>query len=202
MELGKFSDYKKYSTFISYLSSLETRAYMFATIAHGDQKRKYTNEPYINHCIEVARLCKFSGMSERYVSAAFLHDVIEDTNVTIDFLRNHFDESIVKIVDGLTDISKPENGNRAKRKEIDRLHILQSSDRSMQLVKCADIISNSRDICVHDLNFATVYMNEIDQLLNGMRESLSGEFLYDLAMDMTDSYFATKKHYKSISMTC
>ena len=56
------------------------------------------------------------------ICAAYLHDVVEDTDVTIDEIEREFGDTVANLVYWLTDISKPEDGNRAARKEIDAVH--------------------------------------------------------------------------------
>ena len=102
-----------------------TKAMIFATAAHEavGQKRKYTGEPYIVHPAEVAMITiRLKGTPEM-VAAAWLHDVVEDTQVSIDVVKMLFGDHVADLVGWLTDVSKPEDGNRAARKAIDRQHI-------------------------------------------------------------------------------
>ncbi len=141
-------------------------AYRFALKYHGEQKRKYTGEPYINHPVEVANIVSSVTDDCEMISAALLHDVIEDTVAEREDLMNFgFMQPIADLVAELTDISTPSDGNRAKRKEIDRLHLANASDRA-KTIKLADLISNSKSICEHDKKFAKVYMKEKSNLLN------------------------------------
>lgn len=77
---------------------------------------------------------------------------------------------VTSMVSGLTDVSKPEDGNRATRKAIDRLHIAKQS-KMVQTIKCADLISNTASIVEHDPKFAEVYLEEARQLLSAMSEA-------------------------------
>ena len=115
----------------------------FAAKAHGDQVRKYTGEPYINHPIEVARLVASVTDDCETISAAFLHDVIEDTLVEFaDIVDAGFGRSIAILVDEVTDVSKLSDGNRAYRKNLDLEHLAKASDRA-KTIKLADLIDNS-----------------------------------------------------------
>lgn len=140
------------------------RALKFATLAHGDQKRKYTGEPYIVHPIEVMEIVKSVPHDNAMLAAALLHDVVEDTDVTIEEIESSFGSDVASLVSDLTDVSKPEDGNRKFRKAMDREHSAASSARA-QTVKLADLISNSRDIIKNDPHFAKVYLREKEQLL-------------------------------------
>ena len=146
------------------MESIVDRALAFATIAHGEQKRKYSGEPYIVHPIEVMEIVKTVPHDEAMLAAALLHDVVEDTEVTIAEVRQAFGDDVASLVDDLTDVSKPEDGNRKARKALDREHSAQSSPRA-QTVKLADLISNSSDILENDPKFAKIYLAEKELLL-------------------------------------
>lgn len=143
------------------------KALVFATAAHAavGQKRKYSGDDYIVHPIRVADIVADYGGTDDQIAAAYLHDTVEDTDVTIDLIRSIFGYRITQIVDGLTDVSVPSDGNRATRKAIDRQH---SADATVdaQFVKCADIIDNSSDISVNDPSFWDVYKKEMLLLLD------------------------------------
>jgi (p)ppGpp synthase/HD superfamily hydrolase len=143
---------------------LVQRALEFATLAHGVQKRKYTGVPYIVHPIEVMEIVKTVPHDDEMLAAALLHDVVEDTDVTIEEIVDAFGDDVASLVADLTDVSKPEDGNRKLRKGLDRDHSAASSSRA-QTVKLADLISNSADILVNDPKFAKVFLAEKELLL-------------------------------------
>ena len=103
------------------------RAIWFATQAHAGQTRKYTGEPYINHPVEVMQIVNTVTDDPEVLAAAILHDVVEDTPATITNIRIGFTPRVAELVSDLTDVSKPEDGNRAVRKELDRQHSAQAS---------------------------------------------------------------------------
>ena len=144
-------------------------AKMFATAAHAaiGQKRKYSGDDYIVHPQRVAAIVERHGGTDEMIAAAWLHDTVEDTDVTPDLITKMFGNDVASIVEGLTDVSLPSDGNRAKRKSIDRMHSASASTES-QFVKCADIIDNSWDIAENDLSFAKVYKSEVFLLLHAM----------------------------------
>lgn len=144
-------------------------AKMFATAAHAaiGQKRKYSGDDYIVHPQRVAAIVEKHGGTDEMIAAAWLHDTVEDTDVTPDLITKMFGDNVADIVEGLTDVSLPSDGNRAKRKSIDRMHSASASTES-QFVKCADIIDNSWDIAENDLSFAKVYKSEVFLLLHAM----------------------------------
>ena len=149
------------------MSDLVVRARTFARLAHGSQKRKYTGEPYIVHPIEVSEIVARHNGSKEMIAAALLHDTVEDTDVTIDDIRNEFGNAVALLVDDLTDVSKLEDGNRATRKAMDRDHTANASAAAM-VIKAADLISNSKSIAEHDPKFAKVYFEEKRALLDVM----------------------------------
>lgn len=141
------------------------RAREFAKAAHGDQKRKYTGEPYINHCAAVAQIIDTTvPHTPEMIAAAWLHDVVEDTDTRLYAIKEKFGPVVADLVYWLTDVSKPQDGNRAKRKDLDRLHLAQAPPDA-QTIKYADIIDNFLTIAEHDPDFAIVYRKEKALLL-------------------------------------
>jgi len=92
---------------------LEDRARAFATAAHAavKQLRKYTGEPYIVHPAAVAEIVKSVRHTPEMIAAAWLHDVVEDTGVTLEAIESEFGADVTSLVFWLTDQSKPSDGN-------------------------------------------------------------------------------------------
>ena len=162
------------------------KAIFFATQAHAGQTRKYTGEPYVNHPVEVMQLVSTVTDDPEILAAAVLHDVVEDTPATIMNIRIGFNRRVAELVDDLTDVSKPEDGNRATRKELDRQHTAKASPDA-KTIKLADLISNSRSIMKDDPNFAKVYMKEKTALLEVLTEG--NIILFKQASDIVASYY-------------
>jgi (p)ppGpp synthase/HD superfamily hydrolase len=146
--------------------TIVSRARVFATAAHAavGQVRKYTFEPYIVHPAEVASIVMSHGGTDAMVAAAWLHDTVEDTGVTIETIRAEFGVEVAELVGWLTDVSRPEHGNRAHRKALDRAH-RAAAPAEAQTVKLADLIANTRSIMAHDEAFAKTYLEEKRLLL-------------------------------------
>ena len=146
--------------------NIVTKAQVFATAAHAavKQVRKYTGEPYINHPIHVMSIVKTVPHTDAMLAAALLHDTVEDTGVTIDLIEQEFGSEVANLVSWLTDVSRPEHGNRAVRKQLDLEHTAQAP-AAAQTIKLADLISNTSSIVKHDLNFAETYLKEKQALL-------------------------------------
>jgi (p)ppGpp synthase/HD superfamily hydrolase len=143
------------------------KAQVYAMAAHAavGQRRKYSGEPYIVHPAEVAKIVAgVPGSTPDMVAAAWLHDVVEDTGVTFTDIHMAFGIDIATLVGWLTDVSKPEDGNRAHRKAMDRAHTAEAPAEA-QTIKLADLISNSKSIMQHDPAFARTYLEEKRLLL-------------------------------------
>lgn len=147
------------------MSNLEKRARLWAIHWHGDQVRKYTGEPYWHHPEAVAAIVKTVRHTPEMVAAAYMHDVIEDTDCTEAHMRETFGDAVTDLVMWLTDVSKPKDGNRDVRKQIDRAHTA-AAPREAKTVKLADLIDNSKSIIARDPDFARVYLREKRLLLD------------------------------------
>ena len=136
------------------------KAIQFATEAHEGQYRKYTHEPYITHPLAVMEIVRgVPGHTEEMLVAAVLHDVAEDTDVSLMQIQEEFGDVVSDLVLHLTDISKPEDGNRLKRKRKDAEWYAQGSAEA-QTIKVADFIDNTRDIAQHAPKFWETYKME------------------------------------------
>jgi (p)ppGpp synthase/HD superfamily hydrolase len=151
---------------------LEARALAFAGAAHESigQKRKYSGEPYIVHPIAVADIVRSVPHTSAMIAAAYLHDVVEDTPVTIDEIRGAFGEEVAELVDWLTDVSRPGDGNRRERKTIDLDHTARAPAQA-KTIKLADLIDNSLTLARHDRKgFWPVYRREMLVLLEVLKD--------------------------------
>ena len=153
------------------MDDLVARASAYATSAHAriQQLRKYSGQPYDEHLRAVAKLVAAVCSDPAVIAAAWLHDVVEDTPATFEEIGHAFGEEVAALVKELTDVSRPADGNRAVRKELDRQHLAGVSPRA-KTVKLADIIDNSEDICRHDPHFGRVYVKEARALLEVLSE--------------------------------
>lgn len=166
------------------------KAIEFASQKHKNQKRKYTNEPYIVHPLEVMNIVKTVPHSEEMLIAAVLHDTVEDTDTTFEEIEQLFGSIVKSLVKDLTDVSTPNQGNRKVRKEIDRNHTKNAS-KEAKTIKLADLISNSQSIIKHDKDFTEVYMNEKNLLLEILTEG--DPILFQKAQQIIMDYYLFKK---------
>jgi hypothetical protein len=147
------------------MQDMVKRARAYATAGHQriDQRRKYTNQPYAVHLKAVAEMVGTVTDDAEMMAAAWLHDIVEDTPITIEALEAEFGPAVAQLVAELTDASKPSDGNRAQRKAIARAKLAKASPRA-KTVKLADLIDNCRDICRHDPRFARTFLAEACEL--------------------------------------
>jgi (p)ppGpp synthase/HD superfamily hydrolase len=139
--------------------NLWDRAVDFAIRGHGDQKRKYTGDPYVLHPLEVSRILRHHGLPDAVMIAGLFHDLVEDTTVTLQDISREFFPWVAELVSQVTDVAKPEDGNRAARMQINLDH-LAKTDYYGAAIKLADLISNTRNIIEHDKGFAKTYLPE------------------------------------------
>ncbi len=151
--------------------------YAFCVLHHHTQKRKYTNDPYINHCIAVAEMA--DGKCNFGWEIGMCHDLIEDTectelelyNALVRFSYFNVDAHFIKsAVMDLTDVFTHEDfpkANRAMRKELEAERLSKISYEA-QTVKYCDLIHNTESIVQHDPGFATKYLAEKAAILKGM----------------------------------
>jgi len=144
----------------------------FAMCAHKDQKRRYNGEPFYNHPKRVCETLVEHGYADvEVLAAAMLHDVVEDTNVTLDEIREYFGERVADMVNWLTkgDYSAVVNMagnplNRAEKKELEAIR-LYAAPLIVKAIKLADRLDNM-SILDDDPDFAPTWAAETRHLLD------------------------------------
>ena len=131
---------------------LVLKAFDFANEAHKGVRRR-SGEPYILHPISVARIVvQEIGLGYKSICAALLHDVVEDTNYTVEDIKNHFGQKIASLVDGLTKIKTAldsDNITYSKSMQVEnfkRILLTLNDDVRIVLIKLADRLHNMRTI--------------------------------------------------------
>jgi len=163
------------------MNDLVEKAIRYATEAHGDQKRKYTGEPYVTHPIAVMEIVKTVAHTKEMLAAAVLHDVIEDTGHSYDDIYYYFGDIVADLVLGLTDVSHLDDGDRQFRKALDRQHLAEQG-ADVQTIKLADIIHNISSTKEHDPEFWKIYQKEKIALLEVLTKG--SKRLHAKAMEM------------------
>ena len=142
-----------------------TKAFNFANQAHKGVKRQ-SGEPYIMHPLAVAKsVCNEIGLGSTSICSALLHDVVEDTDYTVEDIENIFGPKIAHIVDGLTKISGGIFGDKAsaQAENFKKLLLTMSDDIRVILIKIADRLHN---------------MRTLGSLLPNKQYKIAGETLY------------------------
>ena len=124
------------------------RAFQFAKAAHAGVRRR-SGEPYIMHPIAVATIVSQEiGLGSTSIAAAWLHDVVEDTEFTVEDIEQHFGPKIAQLVDGLTKISGGIFGDKAsvQAENFRKLLLTMSEDIRVVLIKMADRLHNMRTL--------------------------------------------------------
>ncbi len=131
-----------------------TKAFNFARQAHKGVRR-LSGEPYIMHPIAVAQIaCEEMGLGSTSICAALLHDVVEDTDYTVEDIQNIFGPKIAQIVDGLTKISGGIFGDKAsaQAENFKKLLLTMSDDIRVILIKICDRLHNMRTLASQPAN--------------------------------------------------
>ncbi len=123
------------------------RAYEFAREAHQDQLRA-SGEAFISHPLGVARILAESGFEPHTIAAALLHDVVEDTAVTLEDVRTQFGDEIAALVDGVTKLDRIEFHSREAQQAatLRKMIIAMAADIRVLVIKIADRLHNMRTI--------------------------------------------------------
>jgi len=126
---------------------LLVRAYKFSDAAHAGQVR-HSGEPYVSHCVEVARILADLQLDTTTVVSGLLHDIVEDTDITVENVKHEFGEEISQIVDGLTKIANLPLSSREERQVENYRKLLLSiaKDARVILIKLADRLHNMRTL--------------------------------------------------------
>ena len=163
-----------------------------ATKAHGEQKRKYSGDPYVTHTFRVADTVEKYGGDVAQIMAAILHDVLEDTPMSenelwmelLTIVDTHIANDVIKLVRELTDVYTTENFpdfNRKARKEMESMRMGNISPRS-QTIKYADLLDNGEDIMKNDPKFGELYLKEKRIILKYMNKG--NQELYQKCLGM------------------
>jgi len=135
--LGDISDSDK---------ALVEKAYSFAEKAHTGQKR-FSGEPYFNHCFETAKILAEQGMGSVSIAAGLLHDTLEDANIKPEELEKEFGKEILFLVDGVTKLGKLHyHGVERHIESLRKLFVAMSQDLRVLIIKLADRLHNMRTL--------------------------------------------------------
>ncbi|WEO94862.1 HD domain-containing protein [Streptomyces sp. FXJ1.172] len=123
------------------------RAYVLAESSHRGQMRK-SGEPYITHPLAVTLILAELGAETTTLTASLLHDTVEDTDVTLDQVREQFGEEVRYLVDGVTKLEKVDYGAAAEPETFRKMLVATGSDVRVMSIKLADRLHNMRTLGV------------------------------------------------------
>jgi guanosine-3',5'-bis(diphosphate) 3'-pyrophosphohydrolase len=127
---------------------LLVRAYHFSELAHRGQVRN-SGDPYITHCVDVAKILADLQLDSITVASGLIHDVVEDTRITIADVEREFGKDVAAIVDGLTKIAKLPTGGSQEERQVEsyrKLLLSIAKDARVIIVKLADRLHNMRTL--------------------------------------------------------
>jgi len=121
------------------------QAYERAAYLHRDQRRR-SGEPYITHPLAVATILADLGMTTPTLVAALLHDTIEDTEYSLDALREDFGDEVAALVDGVTKLDKVKYGQATAAETVRKMVVAMARDIRVLMIKLADRLHNMRTL--------------------------------------------------------
>ncbi|HWR82802.1 MAG TPA: bifunctional (p)ppGpp synthetase/guanosine-3',5'-bis(diphosphate) 3'-pyrophosphohydrolase [Candidatus Deferrimicrobium sp.] len=127
--------------------ALIRKAYEFSDQAHAGQKRQ-SGEPFIEHCLEVALILADQHMDSTTLVAGLIHDVVEDTPITVDTVREHFGAEVAELVDGVTKLGAVQFSSREEQQAeyFRKMLLTMARDIRVILIKLADRLHNMRTL--------------------------------------------------------
>ena len=175
------------------------KAFRIALNAHKNTRRK-SGEPYILHPISVAQICvQEIGLGATSIIAALLHDVVEDTELTLDFIENEFGSRVANICDGLTKISGVLSpGSSIQSENFKKMLLTLVDDMRVILIKLADRMHNMRTLDSMSRSAQLKISSETIYIYSPLAHRLG---LYSIKSELDDLYlkYTDRKKYKLIS---
>ena len=123
------------------------KAYLFSKASHGNQKR-HSGDPYFSHPLAVAEILIDLKLDQASIITALLHDVVEDTEITLEEIEKDFGEEVANLVDGVTKLGKIHSvpSSEIVAENFRKLALAMSQDIRVLIVKLADRLHNMRTL--------------------------------------------------------
>lgn len=180
-------------------SEIIKKAFTISAEAHKDMRRK-SGEPYIYHPLEVAQICiEEIGLGSTSIIAALLHDVVEDTDTTLDDIERLFGRKVTRIIDGLTKISGVfDQGSSQQAENFRKMLLTLSEDVRVILIKLADRLHNMRTLSSMPRDKQLKIANETIYIYAPLAHRLG---LYIIKSELEDLYlkYTDRETYSDIA---
>jgi len=182
-------------------NGLITKAIEFAYNAHSGQKRK-SGEPYIIHPLEVARILSKIEMDEDAIAACIMHDVVEDTEVTVEQIKEEFNEDIAALVDGVTKLGLLQFETREEQhaESIRKMIIAMAKDIRVMLIKLADRLHNMRTLQYMPEDKQQAVARETLDIYAPISHRLGISAIENELEDLCFKYLYPKEYYELVQM--
>jgi GTP pyrophosphokinase len=173
---------------------LIARAFHFAEKAHSGQRRK-SGEPYFNHVLAAAEILSSWRLDEPTIAAGLLHDVVEDTAVTLEEVKQGFGEEIAFLVEGVSKLGRFKyRGEKAKVENLRKLILALSEDLRVIFIKLADRLHNMRTLKALPLQKQKRIALETDEIYAPIAYRLGMQNLSGELQDLAFSYLYPKEN--------
>lgn len=180
---------------------LISSAYEYARVHHEGQVRE-SGEPYFEHPVAVARIMLSLGMDSPTIAAGLLHDLVEDTDVTTDDLREHFGPEVADMVEGVTHLTRINYDSREEyqAESIRKMIVAMSKDIRVVIIKLADRLHNMRTLGVRSKDAQQRVARQTMDIFAPLASRLG---IYNMKWELEDlsfQYLEPEKYHELVSL--